>query len=113
MDRDHLDIHVVPTAVVLVLDARVREMDLHIDIRQVVLAGPFFDLARVTVGVAVVVVAVAIALLQPPLVSALELAVQDDAIDARAALFQPLGLTFEGPIDLDVVSSSRSRLTPA
>src|SRR2546428_7589555 len=41
--------------------------------------------------------------MEPLLVVALELVVQDDPIDPRAALFQALRFAFEGPIDLHVV----------
>ena len=40
---------------------------------------------------------------QPLLVLTLELVIEHHPIDARAALFQALGFTFEGAIDLDVV----------
>jgi hypothetical protein len=104
MDRDHLDIHMVPSAVgVFVLDARVRKMHLLVEVRQLVLASPLFDLVLVAVGVAVVVAAVTIVLVQPLLVITLDLVIQDDTIDACATLFQPLRFTFEGSIDLDVV----------
>ena len=104
MHGDHLDVHVVPASVgLLVLDARIRKMDLLVEVRQVVLAGPFLDLVRVAIGVAVVVVAVAIVLMEPLLVVALELVVQNDPIDPRAALFQALRFAFESPVDLHVV----------
>lgn len=104
MHGEHLDIHVIHSAVgVLVLDACVRKMHLIIEVRQVVLARPFFDLVLVAVGMAVVVVAVPIPLVQPLLVVALELVVQNDPIDARVALLQTLRFAFEGAIDLNVV----------
>jgi hypothetical protein len=104
MDGHHLDIDVVPTSVcVFELDARIREMDLLIEVRQVVFAGPFLDLVWVAIGMAVVVVSVTIALVKPLLVVALELVVQDHPIDPRAALLQALGFAFERPIDLDVM----------
>src|SRR5438067_9062386 len=102
MDSYHLEVDVIPAAVrVLVFDAGIREMHLLVEVRQVVLAGPFLDLMCIAIGVAVVVVAVAIARVQPLLVVALELVVEDDAIDARAALPQAFGFAFEGAIDLD------------
>ena len=52
MHRQHLDIYVVVAAVdILVLDPHVREMDLLIEVRQVVLASPFLDLVWLTIGV--------------------------------------------------------------
>ena len=97
MDSNHLDVDVVPAAVgILVLDARIREMHLVIEVRQLVLACPFLDLVRVAIGMAVVVVADAITFVQPLLVVALELVVQHDAIDWGAAAFQALRFAFEG-----------------
>lgn len=104
VDGKHLDVYVVPPSVgVLVLDAPIREMNLLIEVRQVVLTRPFLYLVRVAIGVTVVIVAVAIAFVQPLLVVALELVVQDDAIDAGAAVLQALRFAFERAIDLDVV----------
>ena len=104
MNRHHLDVHVVPAPVgVLVFDARVRKMDLLIEVRQVMLAGPLFDFVLVAVGVAVVIVSLTIALVQPALIFTLELVVQNDSIDSRAALLQALRFAFEGAIDLNVM----------
>ena len=102
--RDDLDVLAIPAAIrLLVLDADVREMHLVIEVRQVVFVRPLANLIRGSIGVAVVVVAVLVAFVQPPLVLALELVVQDDAIDAGAALQQPRLCLFVGAIDLDVV----------
>jgi hypothetical protein len=99
-----LDVAVVPTPVrLLVLDADVREMHLAIEVRQVMFAGPLPDLFRRSIGVAVVVLAVPIALVQPLLVLTLELVVEDDPLDAGAALQEGFCLAFVGPVDLDVV----------
>ena len=64
---------------------------------------PPLDLAAIAVGMAVVVITVAIALMESRLVLTLQLVVEYDAIDPRAAPFQALCFTFERPIDLDVV----------
>jgi hypothetical protein len=104
VDGQDLDIPVVAAAVdFLVFDPQIRKMDPLVEVRQVVLVSPLLDLAAIAVGMAVVVITVAIALVEPRLVLTLELVVEDDAIDPRAALFQALGFTFERPIDLDVV----------
>ena len=104
MDGHDLDVHgVPPPGRVLVLDARIREMDVLIEVRQIVLASPFFDFVLVAVGMAVVVVAVPITLMQPLLIVAFELVVQHDAIDSRAALLQALRFAFERAIDLNIV----------
>ena len=52
--------------------------------------------ASLQVILSVAVVAVPIALVQPLLVLTLELVVEDDVIDARAALLQALCFAFEG-----------------
>src|SRR5881296_507034 len=75
-------------------------MDLFVEVRQVVAAGPFLNLLRLTIWTAV---AIAIALVQPPLVLALELVVQGDSIDARTPLGELLGLPQVGVEDLRVV----------
>src|SRR3989442_4841659 len=91
MDGHDLDVHVVPPpGRVLVLDARIREMNLLIEVRQVVLTRPFLYLVRVAVGVTVVIVAIAITFVQPLLVVALELVIQHDAIDSPGPLLQAL-----------------------
>ena len=55
------------------------------------------------IRVPVVVGTVAIPLVEPRLVLALELVVEDDALDASAALRQALSFAFVGAIDLEVV----------
>jgi hypothetical protein len=109
-----LDVAVVPTPVrFLVFNADVREMHLVIEVRQIVFVGPLSDLVRGSIGVAVVVIAVAIAFVQPLLVFTLKLVVEDDPIDAGAALQEGVCLAFVRAADLKSCSSSRSRLTPA
>ena len=58
---------------------------------------------RVAIRPAVTVVAVAIPLLQELLILGLELVLQDDAVDVRALVAQPLGFLEIGAIDLGVV----------
>ena len=92
MDGRDLDMLVIPPPVdLLVFDPQVGEVDLLVEVRQVVFERPLFDLPLVAIGVSVVVVAVAIPLVQPLLVLALELVVQDDALDARVAFVEALG----------------------
>ena len=66
-------------------------------------ARPLANLLGRSIGVAVVVVTVPITFVEPLLVLMLELVVEEDAIDARAALRQTLGMAFIGAIDLDIV----------
>ena len=85
--RDDLDVLALPAAIrLLVLDAQVREMDLVVEVRQVVFGGPLANLIRRAIRVAVVVVVVLVALVEPALVLALQLVVEDDALDVGAAL---------------------------
>jgi hypothetical protein len=74
---DDLNVLPPPTAVrVFVLDADVREVDLIIEVGQVVFVSPLANLVGCPIGVAVVIVVVLVALVQPPLVLALELVVE-------------------------------------
>jgi hypothetical protein len=102
--RDHLDVLASAAAIRLfVLDANVRKVQLVIEVRQLVLARPLPNLIGCAIRVPAVVVVVFAALVQPPLVLALELVVENDALDLRAAVQEaPLGV-FVGAIDLNVV----------
>ena len=61
-----------------------------VEVRQVVFAGPPFDLARITIGPSVAVWPAAVVLLQPVLILALELVVEDDPTDVGAFLAKAL-----------------------
>src|SRR5438034_9750566 len=87
----------------LVFDAEVREVDRLIEVRQVVFARPFFDVASVAIRSSVAVRPAAIRLLKPLLILAFELVVEDDAMDLRALLAEPFLLAQIGAIKLDVV----------
>ena len=102
--RGHLDVVVVPSAIgFLILNAEVREMDLVIEVRQVVLERPVADLVVAPIRVPVVIRTVAIPLVKPRLVITLELVVEADAINPGAAVGQALRFAFIGAIDLEVV----------
>ena len=104
MHRHHLDIAViVPPVELLVFDAQVGEVHLLIEVREVVLARPLLDLVLVAIGAPVAVPAIPVALVQPGLVVALEFVVEDDSLDACAALQKAFCFTFVGAIDLNVV----------
>ena len=93
-----------PTAVqLLVLDPQIGKMHLVVEVREVVLERPLLDLAWVSVRMAVVVVVFTIAFMQPLLVLALQLLVQDDVVDLDVAHFQALGDAQIGLVDLHVV----------
>jgi hypothetical protein len=102
---DGLDLEIgrpQPAVAVLVLDARVGKLDVPILVRQFVLDGPAMDLVRRSIGPAVAGGSTAIALLQELLVIALELVVEDDAVDQRALFAEPLSLLQVRAIDLRV-----------
>ena len=104
MLRRHLDVVVVPPAVrFLILDARIGKVQLVIEVRELVLDRPGADLLVGPIGMSVVIVAVAVPLMQPSLVVTLELVIEDDAIDACAALREALCGAFVRAIDLEVV----------
>jgi hypothetical protein len=68
---DHLDILVTLAPVQFVLDAEVGEADAVVEVRQVVLTRPAFDLAGIAIGSSVTVWPAAITLLEPLLILAL------------------------------------------
>jgi len=104
MDGRDLDILVIPPPIGLqVFDAQVREMDLVIEVREVVVVRPFLDLVRVTIGPAIRIVTVPISLVQPLLVLTLELVVEFDAVNACAALPEASGFSEVRAIHLGVV----------
>jgi hypothetical protein len=78
-------------------------MDVLIEVRKVVLASPFFDLMRLSIGSFVGVLSLSIALVEPALILPLELVVKDDAIEPRSVLDEAFGFTKIGPVDLSVM----------
>jgi hypothetical protein len=104
VDRRDLDILVIPPAIGLfVFDPHVREMDLVIEVGEVVVVRPFLDLVRRAIGPPIGIASVPISLMQPLLVLTLELVVEDDPIDACAALPEAAGFTQVGAKHLGVV----------
>src|SRR4051794_4220353 len=82
--REQLDVLVVFPAVDLVLDAVVREVHLAIEVRQVVLACPLADLVFAAVRSSVAVCSASVVVLQELLVLALEILLENDAVDLQA-----------------------------
>jgi len=104
VDRRDLDILVLASPVeLLVFDPHVGKVDLVVEVREVVFAGPFLDLMRIATGPTAAVLAVSIPLVQPFLIVALELVVEGDSVDACFALSEPLRLPQIGVVDLGVV----------
>src|SRR5438045_2184605 len=88
VDGHDLDVFALVTPVdVFVFDAEIGEVNLVVEVGKVVRRRPFFDLVLVAIGPSVT----AIALVQPLLVFALELVVENDALDAPAALLEAFG----------------------
>ena len=100
---DDLDILVTVTPVQFVLDAEIREVDALIEVRQVVLTRPAFDLVAIAIGSSIAVRPAAVPFLKPLLILALELAIEDDAPNLRALVAEPFVLSQVGAIELDVV----------
>jgi hypothetical protein len=73
----------------LVLNAVVRQVDLSIEVRQVVLARPLTNLVLVTVWAAVAVRPAAVAFLQELLIFALEIPFEDDAPNLEPVVLVP------------------------
>jgi hypothetical protein len=104
MNGEHLDVLMIAAPVyVLVLDSNVRKMDLVIEVRQVMVGRPRANLVLGSIRMPVVVVALAVVLMKPLLIVALQLVVEDDAIDAGALLFQALRGVQIRVIDLRIV----------
>jgi hypothetical protein len=101
---NYLDVLVIPAPIrFLVFDPHIREMDLVVEVRQVVFIRPFTNLRCRPIGMAVVVVVVLVALVEPTLILALELVVEDDTFDVDAALEEPHLRVFVRAIDVEVV----------
>jgi hypothetical protein len=85
VQRLDLDVERSEMAVaVLVLDARVGELDVSVIVRELVLDGPTVDLLGSSIGPAVAVRLATIALLQERLILAPQLVVEHDATDEGA-----------------------------
>lgn len=101
---DDLDVTVIPASVrLLVLDAQVGKMHLFVEIWKVMITRPQLNFFRVAIRRSVRIVPITIAFMQPALIVALEFVVEDDAVDACAALCEPLRFAKVGAIDLGIV----------
>jgi hypothetical protein len=100
---DDLDILMTLASVQFVLDPEVGKADAVVEVRQVVLTRPAFDLAAIAIGSSIAVWSAAVPLLEPFLILALELVVEDDAPNLRALVAEPFLFSQVGAIELDVV----------
>src|SRR5437667_3175273 len=103
MFGDDFDVLMMVASVQFVLDAEVREVDRLIEVRQVVFARPAVNLVRVAIRSSVAVGPAAIVLLQPFLILALELLLENNPMDLRALLAQAFLLAQIGAIELNVM----------
>jgi hypothetical protein len=83
---EQLDVLVMLAPVDLVLDAVVREVNLAVEVRQVVLARPLANLALVAVRTAVAIDPAAIVFLQELLILALQVLLEDDASNLESVV---------------------------
>jgi hypothetical protein len=100
---DDLDILMTVTSVQFVLDAEIGEVDAVVEVRQVVLTRPAFNLVAIAIRSSIAVRPAAVPFLKPLLILAFELAVEDDAPNLRALVAEPFVLSQVGAIELDVV----------
>jgi hypothetical protein len=102
--RHDLDVERVLTAVDVVLDAHVGELDVAMVVtRQVVLSCPVLNLQRIAIGSAIAVVTIAVALLQELLILAFQVVLEDDAVDVRAFVTEAFGFLRVGAIEFRVM----------
>jgi hypothetical protein len=100
------DLHVerVFTSVDVVLNANVWKLDVPpLVARQVMLSCPVEDLIEAAARTSVAVVAIAVGLLKELLVLTLEIVFEDDAVNVRAIVAEPLGFVHVGAIKVSVV----------
>jgi hypothetical protein len=104
---------VFPAVAVSRVDAAVRELDVPVAVRQLVLARPFRDLTGVTVGPTVPIWSSPVAVVEPPLILPLQLVVEPHSLDVCAARLEPRRVPFVGGWICASWCNSRSRFTPA
>lgn len=100
----HLEVEAPPALVfrLVVLDARVREVHLRVEVRQVVLVGPGPHF-RGRAFALMLVLMVTVSVVPPALVLALQLVVEHDASDAPTTLLDGACGVLVGVVDMDVV----------
>jgi hypothetical protein len=85
VNGEHLNVLVIAATVsVFVLEPKVGEVDLIIEVRQVMFQCPRADFLVEAIGMPVVVVALCIVLVQPLLIVPLQLVIENDAVNSRA-----------------------------
>ena len=83
VERCDLDVFDIATTVgPLVFKAEIGKVNVAVEVRQIVLLGPLFDLFRIAVRTAVGVRMIAVAIVEELLVLALQLVVEHHAIES-------------------------------
>src|SRR3954466_648096 len=104
VDGEDFDILMTTATVELgVFNAQVREVHVLVEVRQGMFERPFPDPSRVTIRVAIVIVTLPITLVEPFLVLALELVVEDHAFDLRVPRVQAVSHAQIGLVNLRVM----------
>ena len=104
MRRHDLDIEGVVTSIDVVLNAHIRELHVALVVaRQVVLPRPVLDFERIAIGSAIAIVTIAITFLQELLILALQVVLEDDAVDVRSFVTEALGFLHVGAIEFRVM----------
>jgi hypothetical protein len=99
----HLDILMTVASVKFVLNPEVGEADAIVEVRQVVLTRPVFDLVPIAIGSSIAVWSAAVPFLEPRLILALELVVEHDAPNLCPLVAKPFVFSQAGAIELDVM----------
>jgi hypothetical protein len=101
---DDLEVFDLSTAItVVVLDTYVRKLDVLVVVRQPVRQGPVSNLVGRAIGSPVAVPLLAIALLQEPLILALQLVVEDHAPNMATACSDLLCCVLVGTMKVSIV----------
>ncbi len=101
--RHDLDVLVAVASLKFVLDPEIGEMHRVIEVREVVLARPVFNFARVAIRPSITVRTVSIPLLEKALVLTLEVVLEDDAADVGPLPTQALFRAQMCAIELQIV----------
>src|SRR5438093_11462043 len=87
---EDFDILVIVASFPLVLDSEIGKLHRPVEVRQIVFMSPGLDVARAAIGSPVAVGSTTVVLLQKPLILALEVDLEGDAMDRRASVAKSL-----------------------
>src|SRR3954454_11987301 len=113
VERCDLDVLDVAAAVrPLVFKAQIRQVDVPVEERQIVLVRPLLDLSRIPVWTSISVGPFAVSIVEKLLVLAFELVVEDDAMNPHVLFLQTLSSPHVGGKKLRVVRQFASACIP-